>query len=226
MSIEEMNTNAYDLSERYKNINNFIKNNPNTDPNFCEMVDCIVDFGVLLSNYNFYYENNGYPELEEGKAATHYDISKFVPEVKNAQDNLNEMLRLREKSDFFLDFTAKKFMIELVYRCEVGEYNVPYDPDLASIKKEVLCKTAGIYFYIWQVKRNELDYQYDNQVEFTNLIEEYEVYKGSSGIQERKVNLDNTYYEGPQFGEIIEDMLTSINKNYKYNNTNISGKTK
>ncbi len=47
---------------------------------------------------------------EENRKATNYDIPKFVPEVFNAQNNLHEMLRLREQNDFFKDFTAKNFM--------------------------------------------------------------------------------------------------------------------
>ncbi len=96
------------------------------------------------------------------------------------------------------------------------------------MKKEVLCKTAGVYFYIWQVKRNELDYQYDNKEEFEKLTTDYNIYKGTSGVQERKTRADNSYYEGPQFGEVVEDMLTSINKDYKYNNvnTNSNGKVR
>ena len=72
------------------------------------------------------------------------------------------------------------------------------------IKKEVLCKTAGIYFYIWQVKQTNPDYKYDNEAEWNNLLQAYEIYK------------DAAKYVGPQFGRELEKMHAVINENYKY----------
>ena len=92
-------------------------------------------------------------------------------------------------------------------RAKIAEYYVPEDKEIERIKKEILCKTASIYFYIWQVKQTNPDYQYDNEAEWNNLLQAYEIYK------------DSVKYVGPQFGKEIENMFAVIEKNYKYSDT-------
>ena len=62
MEKQTLDVMADKLSERMKGINNWIRSNPNTDPNFYEIMDCEVELGKLLSYENQYYQENGYPE--------------------------------------------------------------------------------------------------------------------------------------------------------------------
>ena len=205
--LEEINKQAEALINRFRGINSWIEANINTDPNFYEMVDCMVEYGKLTKQYDKYYQKAGYPTFYNGSEeveATHYHLALASPKLKEAQSELTKMWNLRENSPFFEDETVRKFTDELSLRAKIAEYYVPEDKEIERIKKEVLCKTAGIYFYIWQVKQTNPDYKYDNEAEWNNLLQAYEIYK------------DAAKYVGPQFGRELEKMHAVINENYKY----------
>ena len=208
--LEEINRQAEALTNRFRGINSWIEANINTDPNFCEMVDCMVEYGKLTKLYDKYYQKAGYPTFNNGSEeveATHYHLALVSPKLKEAQSELSKMWNLRRKSPFFEDETVREFTNELSMRTKIAEYYVPKDKEIERIKKEILCKTASIYFYIWQVKQTNPDYQYDNEAEWNNLLQAYEIYK------------DAVKYVGPQFGKEIEKMHKEINKSYKYSDT-------
>ena len=208
--LEEINRQAEALTNRFRGINSWIEANINTDPNFCEMVDCMVEYGKLTKLYDKYYQKVGYPTFNNGSEeveATHYHLALVSPKLKEAQSELSKMWNLRCKSPFFEDETVREFITELSMRTKIAEYYVPEDKEIERIKKEILCKTASIYFYIWQVKQTNPDYQYDNEAEWNNLLQAYEIYK------------DAVKYVGPQFGKEIEKMHKEINKSYKYSDT-------
>ena len=208
--LEEINRQAEALTNRFREINSWIEANINTDPNFSEMVDCMVEYGKLTKLYDKYYQKAGYPTFNNGSEeveATHYHLALVSPKLKEAQSELSKMWNLRCKSPFFEDETVREFITELSMRTKIAEYYVPEDKEIERIKKEILCKTASIYFYIWQVKQTNPDYQYDNEAEWNNLLQAYEIYK------------DAVKYVGPQFGKEIENMFAVIEKNYKYSDT-------
>ena len=208
--LEKINRQAEALTNRFRGINSWIEANINTDPNFCEMVDCMVEYGKLTKLYDKYYQKVGYPTFNNGSEeveATHYHLALVSPKLKEAQSELSKMWNLRRKSPFFEDETVREFTNELSMRTKIAEYYVPEDKEIERIKKEILCKTASIYFYIWQVKQTNPDYQYDNEAEWNNLLQAYEIYK------------DAVKYVGPQFGKEIEKMHKEINKSYKYSDT-------
>ena len=208
--LEKINRQAEALTNRFRGINSWIEANINTDPNFCEMVDCMVEYGKLTKLYDKYYQKVGYPTFNNGSEeveATHYHLALVSPKLKEAQSELSKMWNLRRKSPFFEDETVREFTNELSMRTKIAEYYVPKDKEIERIKKEILCKTASIYFYIWQVKQTNPDYQYDNEAEWNNLLQAYEIYK------------DAVKYVGPQFGKEIEKMHKEINKSYKYSDT-------
>lgn len=216
--LEEINKQAEALANRFKGINSWIEANKDTDPNFYEMIDCMVEYGKLAKLYDKYYQKTGYPTYEDGseeKEATHYNLTLVSPKLKEAQSELAKMWSLRENSPFFTDETVRKFISELSMRTYIAEYNVPEDKETERLKKEILCKTAGIYFYIWQVKQTNPDYQYDNEEEWNNLLQAYEIYKDTVGV-EVIYSTDKKEYEGPQFGRELEKMHAVINENYKY----------
>lgn len=211
--LNELNLQAYSLKERYKGINGWIEQNMNTAPNFREMIDCIIEYGSLLSRFNGYFKENGYPIIEEkDREATHYEIPVVVPEVKAAQEQLHTMMRLRGKHEFFKDETAKNFIQELTYRAETADYDESLDPAVAVAKKDAMCIAAGVYFYIWDTQQRESWYKYDNVSEWNDLNNKYALYKETVGIQE-EVRYDDHIYQGPQFGEVLEAMIDGIGKN-------------
>ncbi len=219
--LEEINRQAEALTNHFRGINSWIEANINTDPNFCEMVDCMVEYGKLTKLYDKYYQKAGYPTFNNGSEeveATHYHLALVSPKLKEAQSELSKMWNLRRKSPFFEDETVRKFTNELSMRAKIAEYYVPEDKEIERIKKEILCKTASIYFYIWQVKQSNPDYQYDNEAEWNNLLQAYEIYKDAVGV-EVAYSSDTEKYEGPQFGRELEKMHKEINKSYKYSNT-------
>lgn len=61
----------------------------------------------------------------------------------------------------------------------------------------------SVPFYIWQVHRNEPDYQYDNATEFNGMKAMLDIYKQEGNTQ---------------FVPEIESMFHVIEKNYKYSN--------
>lgn len=181
-----------DITNRFNGINSWIENNMNTDPNLYEMVDCLVDYGTL--------------------AAT--NSANDMNEAKNA---LGRMFWLRGSHPAFKDQLISSYISGIMTVTTSGKYSIPSDSAIERIKREVLTKTAGIYFYIWQTKQREPEYQYDNVVEFKGLKDAYEVYKGYAGVEEID---DANNYSGPQFGQIIENMIAGIDANYKYRDAN------
>lgn len=204
---------AYAMKRNFKGINAWIEQNMNTAPNFCQMIDSIIEYGKLVSKTDEYYRENGYPMIDEkGRKATHYEIPTVVPEVKGAQEQLHTMMRLKGKHEFFKDETAKNFIQELTYRAETADYDEPLDPAVAAAKKDAMCIAAGVYFYIWDTQQREPWYKYDNVSEWSDLNNKYALYKESVGIQE-EVRYDDRIYQGPQFGEVLETMIDGIGKN-------------
>lgn len=214
MNIEELlNLQIINIDKEYKRINSWIENNPDTDPNFYEMVDCIVEYGKISRLYDGYFDEVGYPYLKERDClATHYDIPLIVPKMHSLHSELDKMISLRKKSPFFKDDIARDFFDYLYYKAVIAEYNNPSDVQISRIKKDVLCKTAGIYFYIWQVQQKEPDYKYDNDLEWRELTDKYAIYKDKVGIEE-SFSSNEVSYEGPQFGFVLEKMMNSIQNN-------------
>lgn len=219
MSVDELKRNAVELAMRYKGINDWIKANSDTDPNFYEMTDCLVEYGRLTAQWDKFFEENGYPvmKFEDGKEgkATHYHIPDIVPEVKAARNQLNEMWYARRDHAFFKDETARDFWTELMYRAHIAEYREPENRAVAVSKKNALCKAAGVYLYIWQEKQKNPNFQYDNMSEWEQLKDMYALYSESVGIQEDHIDGDESY-SGPQFGRVLEQMMAEIEKNYAF----------
>ena len=219
----DLNFRAYNLKNSYKNINNYIQDNMNTVPNFREMVDSVIEYGKLISQFASYYNRNGYPIIEdEGREASNYEIAVVNQDVRDVQEGIYQMMQLRGNHQFFSDPTARAFMNELANASAVGGYYISEDSQVDNLKKEILCQVAAIYFYIWDTKQREPNYVYDNVSEWDALNEKYALYKELVGVQERRANDDYSVYEGPQFGRIIEDMLDGIKKNSVLQNENIS----
>lgn len=146
------------------------------DPNLYQMVDCLVDYGRMA------FENPGL-DMSEAKAA------------------IEKMFELRESHPAFEDELIKgytDFIKEVVFD---RKYIVPVKEEDAAIKKFILTKAAGVYFYIWQTKQNDKNYKYDGVGEFKGLKDSIELYKATCI---------------PQFGVLLDGMVAGIDENYIY----------
>lgn len=83
-------------------------------------------------------------------------------------------------------------------------YDIPEDIETKRIKKELLCKSMSVPFYIWQVQREKKDYEYDNATEFSGMKAMLDIYKSEGNTQ---------------FVPEIEALFGVIEKNYKYSET-------
>ena len=233
--MKELILKVSDLKIRIERINHWIQENPQiTDPNMYEYTQVLVEYGELLAAANEYYVANGYPENIDSQAG-HYEIFNKVPELNAVNEELKRLVSLRKLNNMQGDpsnsFTSmpevRDFLTELEYRTYTGEYKIPADFAIAKLKKVILCKCMGIAFYIWNTKRNEPEYIYDNKAEFEMLQEMYNTYAVEEGNQIVKHDANGNTYEGPQFGDVIENIMKYINKNYIYGqeDANVSGKT-
>ena len=211
MMKEAIDLQAQMLTVRINNIINWIRENPNTDPNYYEIMDCYVDYATLVSAANDYYATNGYPSFYGG-VSTRHQIVEFDPVIRTLHNSMKELLKLREMlSSFRNEEEVNEFMDAFYFRASGGEYLVPQNPILAQIKKEILCKSMSISFYIRQEKRKDPNYKYDNMSEFMLLKEQYRIYQTIPG--------------GPQFGSQVEALLEKKKKNYKYSGVGVYGGT-
>ncbi len=175
------------------------------------MIECLTEYASLASEYYDCCEKSGYITDTYGDdelgASKRYELLSEFNTLNEVRDEVYKMFTLRNDSTFFEDREAKEFSDNLMIQATIGSYNNPENDRIAEIKKFVLKKVVGVYFYIWQVKQSNPDYQYDNEAEWNNLLQAYEIYK------------DAVKYVGPQFGRELEKMHKEINKSYKYSNT-------
>lgn len=212
--MEELVLRIYDLAIRIERINHWIKDNTEvTEPNMYEYTQILVEYGELLAEVDDYYRKNGYPDNIDPRGG-HYEICYKVPELNEVNKGIRTLVSLRnlnersEKSTHL--FTglkeARTFLTELERKVYAAEYKIPNNSAIRKIKKELLSKCMGISFYVWSNKRDDPEYMYNNKTEFESLQEMYDLYSKSEGHK----------YEGPQFGDIIENIIKYINKSYIY----------
>lgn len=233
--MEEIKRKAQNLKNRVAGINNWIQEHQEvTEPNMYEYTQVLVEFGEILSEADEYYKKHGYPENIDAQSG-HYEISHKVAEFNEVNEEIKKLVNLRNLNNIQdnpdIIFTSvpevRDFLTELEYRTYTADYKIPNDLEIAKIKKEILCKCMGIAFYIWNTQRKEPEYIYDNKNEYEMLQGMYNTYSASEGIQVVKHDAEGNTYEGPQFGDVIENIMKYINKNYIYaaEDTNVSSKT-
>lgn len=222
MSLEQIETSIADLNNKMEGINNWIRNNPHiTDPNVYEIMDCNVQYAECISRLNTYYKENGYPEIEtkEGtRVATKYDLPTLHPSIGDCFFKLVEMENLRKVTThpFLTQPEPNSLLCSIKASAMAAEYEIPNDPAIARIKRETICKSMSVPFYIWQVKRTEPDYQYDNQEEFSQMQEMFDLYKTTSQEQTGTCQYENN----------ITALFSKIDKDYKYSITKDSSTKK
>ena len=228
LEIENINRAAHLLKERIAGINEWIQNNQEiTEPNMYEYTNVLAKFGEIIADADEYYKENGYPENIDSVSG-HYEIYNKIPELNAINVELRKLIDLRKlnnrEDDPAKSFVSvpevRDFLNELEYRTFSGEYRNPKDTVIASTKKEILSKCMGVSFYIWQMKKNNPEFKYDNEEEYNALKMAYNTYSESEGIQIIIHDANGNTYEGPQFGNIIENIMKYIDKNYIYSEEN------
>lgn len=195
MELEQLKSEAENFAERVTGINKWIKSNPQEkDPNAYEIMDCNVSLAELFSEY----AEVDYSRVLQNAAAKH-------PEIEPCYFGVVEMDSLRDTAHhpFFQSKEANDLYCA-VKRSQLSmDYEIPEDMETRRIKKELLCKSMSVPFYIWQVQRENPDYKYDNAAEFSGMKAMLDIYKSEGNTQ---------------FVPEIEAMFNVIEKNYKYSN--------
>ena len=188
-------------------INDWIRKNPETDPNAYEIMDCNIQFAECLADLKAYYVSTGDipSDLDEQELmATVTFLAALHPEVEDCYRELGTMDILRNIAEhpFFTTKEANEMYCSIKACQDNVDYIAPPDEALRRIKRELLCKSMSVPFYIWQVKRTDTVYQYDNKTEFDSMKEMLALYETS---------------ESPcQFKEPLTNLFTTIEKDYKY----------
>ena len=195
MELEQLRNETQNLTQRVTGINDWIKSNPQvTDPNAYEIMDCNVSLAELFSEY----AEVDYSRVLQNAAAKH-------PEIEPCYFGVVEMDSLRDTAHhpFFQSKEANDLYCA-VKRSQLSmDYEIPEDMETRRIKKELLCKSMSVPFYIWQTQRKEPEYQYDDATEFSGMKAMLDIYKSEGNTQ---------------FVPEIEAMFNVIEKNYKYSN--------
>lgn len=216
MTLNELEEKVTNLSNRINGINTWIKNNPEvTEPNVYEIMDCNVQYAEIVAEYAKYYNENGWPCLTEDmmlkknlpRSARVKDLPYMHPELANCFLGLCTMETLRDFPihPFIQQPESYDMYATLRMRQLTGTYTLGQTEEEQRIKRELICKSMSVLFYIWQVKQTEPEYEYDNQTEFKSLLDMQALYESSE--------------EPCQYKTQIANLLSKIEESYKYKGT-------
>lgn len=183
-------------------INDWISKHPGTDPNAYEIMDCNVRFAEILAELRAYYVKNGKIDATAQNSVPY--MIAFHPEIEECYYVLETMDELRDTDNhpFFTTKEAQEMYYTVKCCQDFASYVLPQDEAMRRIKREVLCKSMSVPFYIWQVHRTEPNYQYDNKAEFEEMKEAFALYEASE--------------EPCQFLQQVSNLHNKIEKDYKY----------
>ena len=209
MELEQLKIETENFTERVTGINKWIKSNPQiTDPNAYEIMDCNVSLAEYIAEYR-----NHLNELEVIETVQNetYPVIENIPELVSSIKELNEMDQLRDTAHHpFFQSEEANSLYNAVKQSQISmNYDIPEDIETRRIKKELLCKSMSVPFYIWQTQRKDPEYQYDNATEFSGMKAMLDIYKSEGNTQ---------------FVPEIEALFGVIEKNYKYSDTKITEK--
>lgn len=216
MGIKEIDEKLGSLNKNMARINTWIQDNPQVqDPNAYEIIDCNVTYAEITREIKEYYDANGYPNIldEHGipVAATWFDIPRLHPLLSDCFLGLLKMEELRDVDNHpFFNIPAVSKMFCGLKLSQFCLYSLPEDISMRKIKRELLCKSMSVPFYIWQVKRENSNYKYDNREEFESMQDMFNLYQESC--------------TDCQFKKQLEALFMSIRKNYKYSDESIKDK--
>ena len=198
--------------EHVDGIIDWIIKNPDTDPNVYEIMDCNVQFAEILAELRKHYVKNGKIDATAQNSVPY--MIAFHPEIEECYYVLEKMDELRDTDNhpFFTFPEAQEMYYSVKYCQDFASYVLPQDESMRRIKREVLCKSMSVPFYIWQVHRTEPNYQYDNKGEFEGMKEAFALYEVSE--------------EPCQFLPLVFNLHNKIEKDYKYSTQDKENKIK
>ena len=209
MNIEQLEGKLSALRARLHSINEWIRNNPTiTEPNVYEILDCNIAFAEIIRELKDYYV--GIEEIPEdldthaGPMATVNFMNNGHPDIEYCYHELGIMDDLRHLAThpFFLTPEVDELYCSIKSCQDFANYDIPNNEDERRIKRELLCKSMSVPYYIWQVQKNDENYQYDNQAEYTTIEDMYSIYSQTT--------------TPVQFDREIKNLIQIINKDYKY----------
>ena len=119
-----------------------------------------------------YYYKNGWPKICNVRI-NHYKLWELEEVSKKCRLGLRNIELNLELTEYnFLDNqTDYDLFFELCVYASIGEYDIPINQSIATIKKEIICRSMNILFNIWNKKWKNSDYQYDNSAELDYILE-------------------------------------------------------
>ena len=175
---------AKHLSERIENINNFIKNNPTSDPNAREMCELVFDVTGLAGQM---HDNDGY-ELA-GEIVSKYDLYGKTDDIINKRC---EQFSDKENNPLYKFFQGTG---------EINNYPLmrnTYDRIGTTYTKEIFSRCCGILNYCQQRERDITSSDekvYDNANELNELSTLINNHPEAILSKRFKENLDDMFSE-------------------------------
>ena len=84
------------LKNRLEFINNWIIDNPDTDPNFYEICDCWIKLGNIINDSCTLYDCIGYPrKLATNKESSWYNLIYYDDHLCDCYEKMKKMEQLR-----------------------------------------------------------------------------------------------------------------------------------
>ena len=219
MNIEQLEQRLSSLRTRLHGINEWIRNNPTiTDPNAYEIMDCNIAFAEIIRELKDYYVSIG--EISEdldtyaGPMATVNFIANGHPDIEYCYHELGIMDDLRHIAThpFFTTPEVDELYRSIKSCQDFANYDIPNSEDERRIKRELICKSMSVPFYIWQVQRTEPNYQFDNEQEFNGMKDMFALYEASEEPCQYKIQIQN--------------LLSKIEENSKFKEQKTADKPK
>lgn len=188
MERNELERRANRLYREVEEINRWVMENPDTDPNLYQMVDCLMEYWYIRSFYLYY--------LFMKPTKKHPDSPVLIPFFDYLNNEMCKMLKLRgiiplDKEDNYKGFSVEEledgsrivkseffeqnpemiqFLIDIRYLAIIGAYpgSKLTDADF-DMKKNVYAKIAGVTLYIWQEVKENPEFTYSNEDEYMLL---------------------------------------------------------
>ena len=223
MERNELERRANRLYREVEEINRWVMENPDTDPNLYQMVDCLMEYWYIRSFYLCY--------LFEKPTKKHPDSPVQIPFFDYLSYEMCKMLKLRgiiplDKEDNYKEFPVEEledgsrivkseffeqnpeivqFLIDLQYLASIGAYpGSKLTRANFDTKKHVYAKIAGVTLYIWQKVKENPEFTYSNKCEYMLLEQGWDYL-----IKKKKKK--SIAYEF-ECREVIEHMLDFIKK--------------
>ena len=201
MELRKLVSETKTFTEGVKEINRRIQEHPEvTETDIYEIMYCKVGLAEILSQY----------AEQDGKQGLQASV-KLHPEIGRCWFSVMSMDSYMdiENHPFFCLPEVNALYTAVKHSCFVMNYILPKDLAIRRVKRELLCKSMSVPFYIWQKQRENSEYQYDDSAEFCGMREALALYKAEGN---------------EQFVPEMEALFKIVYENYKYRTTTESRK--